>query len=344
MRRALDLDGPLVIMTYAWDRLMIDPLPGPPKRRRLRRASPARTRARRGLPSSRAKPPACSSLPRLAGELPARLLLLDLTEGAFGVSGQIGAAAAAFGADELVLVDVGGDSLARVGDPGLRSPLADHLAIAACLRTGMPARLVVAGAALDGELEPTLLVTRMTELDATRLPDLAADDFQDIRRVFAWHPSEASGMLAAATDGYRGLVEVRDAGGRVDLTDDTPAVHAIEFAELGSTALTAALVDTMSLDDAEAAVAEIAGISELRYERHKAARRESRPVRHVNSADLSAVDRHARGAAGRGAEYVTLRRLAELLGVTTLGGYLALGRLLAEHRPDQYHSSIYRTG
>ena len=130
---------------------------------------------------------------------------------------QIKAAATTFGASDLVVVDVGGDSLATGAEPGLRSPLADQLALAACLRTHLPARLLVAGPAIDGELDAAAVATRLKDLHADRLSDLTAEDLEPVRNVFTWHPSEASGLLAAAAEGRRGYVEVRDAGDQVGL-------------------------------------------------------------------------------------------------------------------------------
>ena len=66
------------------------------------------------------------------------------------------ATAKLFEADTLTLVDVGGDILTDGTDAGLRSPLADQLALGACLRTGLPTRSIIAAPAIDGELEPAI--------------------------------------------------------------------------------------------------------------------------------------------------------------------------------------------
>ena len=66
LSRALNLTDPLVIMTYSWDRLMIDPLPGPRSAADftgLRYLGPHTAEI---LPDTQARPPAGSSLPRLA--------------------------------------------------------------------------------------------------------------------------------------------------------------------------------------------------------------------------------------------------------------------------------------
>ena len=76
-------------MSYAWDRLMIDPLPGPRNAADFTGLRELRPGVYEVLPQSRPRPPAGSSLPRLADELDVRLLLLDPTHGAVGMAEQI---------------------------------------------------------------------------------------------------------------------------------------------------------------------------------------------------------------------------------------------------------------
>ena len=118
----LNLGEPVVIMTYSWDRLMIDPLPGP-------RAVGDFTRLNQRAPTvwevtSHTRPvaPAGSSLPKSAGSVPGQPLLLDPSTSAIGTAEQITAAAEYFETEELVIVDVGGAALTTGHDPGLRSP------------------------------------------------------------------------------------------------------------------------------------------------------------------------------------------------------------------------------
>jgi hypothetical protein len=255
---------------------------------------------------------------------------------------QIAAVAELFEADNLVIVDVGGDALTTGDDPGLRSPLADQLAIAACMRTELRARLIVAAPGVDGEIDADTLRRRLKDLHSQRLPTLTADDLDPIRRVFQWHPSEASGLLLAAADGHRGYVQVRDAGDQIALTDDTASLHSLDLDDIRPHVPAAELIDTASLTDAEAIIERITGISELRYETQKAARRNGSPVHTVTVDDIAQVDHHADQASQQGADYISMRRLSELVGASTLEGFAALGQLLAQHRSDRYAPSIYR--
>jgi hypothetical protein len=271
------------------------------------------------------------------------LILLDPTDGAAGMATQLTATAVLFELDNLTLVDVGGDVLTDGRDPGLRSPLADQLALAACLSTGLPTLLIIAAPSIDGEIDLATLRTRLDAAHADRLQPLTATDIAPIRQVFTWHPSEASGLLAAAANGNRGRVEVRDAGDQVVLTDDTPSLHALDLAEISDTAPGAALTDSDSLDEASDRIRRLTGISEIDYETTKAARRNGQPQHAVTIDDLQAIDQHAQDAAGRGADYISMRRLSELIGATTLQAYADLGNLISTERPTRYAPSIYRT-
>ena len=59
--------------------------------------------------------------------------------------------------------------------------------------------------------------------------------------------------------------------------------------------------------------------------------------------DLRTIDQHAHDAAGRGADYISMHRLSELIGATTLDAYADLGNLIATQQPARYAPSIYRT-
>lgn len=334
--------GPPIVMTYSWDRLMVDPLPGP---RIAADFAGLRQLAPQVLEVVATTTPiggAASSLPRLAAKLPARLLLLDPSGGTVGMARQIAAAVEFFQFDNIDLVDVGGDALTNGADPGLRSPLADQLALAACVRTGIPTRLVIAGAGLDGELPAEVVVERLAQLDAQHLPPLDVEAIAPVRHVFGWHPSEASGLLAAAAAGRRGQVEVRDAGDHVEMTDATTLLSAVDAKAAADLTPAAHLADAPSLDDAERTIREVTGISEIAYEAKKADRLAARQAHRPTAADLPAVDRFAENARSHGADFISVRRLSELLGATTLTAFDTLTELLSNERAGRYEPSLYR--
>jgi hypothetical protein len=80
---------------------------------------------------------------------------------------QITAAADEFGADSLTIIDVGGDALTKWSRPWTTQPLADQLAIAACLRSGLPGRLIIAAPGVVRY--PVTLGQRFKDLNSDRL-------------------------------------------------------------------------------------------------------------------------------------------------------------------------------
>lgn len=342
LQRLLGLTEPAPIMTYAWDRLMIDPLPGP---RSVRDFAGLRTPAdnvHQVTSTTTPRAPAGSSLPRIAADTGATLLLLDPTRGAVGMARQIQAAAAHLNLDRIVALDVGGDALTDGHDPELRSPLADQLALAACLRSELPTQLVIAAPGLDGEIPSETVLHRLNRAGATPFGRLSPADLDPARVVYSWHPSEASGLLATAVDGARGTVEVRDAGDQITLSDSTAALTAVDLDALAGQIPATKLVDTHALDDAEAVVRDLTGISELRYETAKAAKRNEQTARMPTLESLTEVDTLSEDARRRGADYISTRRLAELLGCSSLDTFTVLNQLLAEHRSDRHLPAAYR--
>jgi hypothetical protein len=345
-RASQDLEP--VVMTYSWDRLMVDPVPGPRSASDFTGLRELAPHVLEVVPSTTSISPAASSLPRLSGDLPARLLLLDPANGAVGMSEQIRAAAAFFHLSEIAVLDVGGDILTDGTDPGLRSPLADQLALAASVRaanslSGEIANVYIAAPGIDGELPTEIVLARLDALKALLFWDLNYRDVAPIRNVFRWHPSEASGLLAAAADGLEGLVEVRDAGDQVELTRRTTRVFVTDAWSTAAITPAPHLMESQSLAQAEEIVRDLTGISEIRYETEKASKIRDRSVHIPERLDLPTIDAYAHEAQARGAQYISMRRLAELLQASSLDAYAELCDLLAEERPDHFQPSVYRT-
>jgi hypothetical protein len=338
-----DATEPPVVLSYSWDRLLIDPLPGPRRPQDFVGLREWRDNVLEVLPTSAAISPAGSSLPQLAAELPARLLLLDPSGGAVGMAAQVSAAAHWSGADEIVLVDVGGDVLTMGAETNLRSPLADLLALAACALVARPLRLLVPAPGIDGELDRVTLTARLGELGAERVATLGADVVKPIEHVFTWHPSEASGLLAAAARGVRGFVEVRDAANLIQLTDATTAVFSLDGHATALVSPAMHLLTTSTFEEAERVVRQTTGVSEIYHETAKAARLRDRALSLPMPADLATVDQHAIEAADRGADYITIRRLAELLDARSRASLTAFQALMAKYRPGRYLPPLYST-
>lgn len=332
-------EGRAVILTYAWDRLIVDPVPGPRGARDFTGLEPV-TPAVRAVPAG-ARPiaPAGSTLPRLAAELPHTFALLDPYRGAEGVTRQLEELVGHFDPESIDVLDVGGDTLARGDEPTLKSPLADALTLAAVCQVNASVRLLVAGPGLDGELSPDGLRPLLGPVVHT----LTAGDVERISTVLEWHPSEAAAMLAATARGVRGTCEVRDAGLPVALTDEGPRVHEVDLdAAVSRNRLAQAVMTTAALDEVEAHSREVCGFSEIDYERAKAARLKDRPSAPPDpDAVLPRLERFEAEARGRGVTHTTFRHLTEALDIDgSRRG--ALRRLLVDSRPERYDAPLWR--
>ncbi|MFF5703273.1 DUF1152 domain-containing protein [Streptomyces sp. NPDC012794] len=310
-------DTPALVLTYAWERLVVDPVPGPRRTTDFHGTESVAPDLALVTPATRPAAPAGSLLPRLSGELRPRLGLLDPYGGALGLTRQIAAAARWCRADRIDLVDVGGDIVARGDEPTLRSPLGDALAVAACAGTGLPVRVHVAGPGLDNEVPPPALLPRLGEPAFT----LDAAHTEPVNGVFDWHPSEAGALLVAAARGVRGVCGTRDAPRPVHLDARAAGVHRLTLDRvLALSPLARALAGTRGLEEAEEASRAVCGFSEIERERRRAAALPAAPPAPLPDRDPIRVG--ARFAAWEhatladGIAYVTTRRITEELGLS----------------------------
>ena len=311
-----------MIATYAWDRLLVDPLPGPRglgSFTGLRQVGP-RTFLVEG--SSLPIAPAGSTLPRVAAELPVRLALLDPYGGGQGMAEQLRDAVSVFDIDQVLVVDVGGDVVARGDEPGLKSPLADALALAASCDLPVPVDVAVVGVGLDGELPAEYVRQRLRAMGGGIDALLKPRDAEVVASLFEWHPSEATAMLAAAVAGARGVVEVRDSGTQIVLDDACVQVWRCPAGPLTrASPLASRLVGTVTLDEVEDVVRDVCGFCEIDYERAKAKAKAAADPGPRRPVDVEVIEERVTAfgsaCAGRGADFVTFRRLAEAVGVPT---------------------------
>ncbi|MFD7027421.1 DUF1152 domain-containing protein [Streptomyces sp. NPDC059917] len=311
-----DPADPPLIATYAWERPEVDPTSGPLGAADfdglVHEAGSGRGDGFAAFtPATRARPPAGSTMPALARDLPARLLLLDPGRGLADLARQIASMAEGAGG-RIHVVDIGGDVLTHGDEPGLCSPFGDALTLAACHLTGLPTTVHVAGPGLDGEIDERVLLERLAA-SAPLVPD--RDAAAAAARALAWHPSEASALWAAALHGARGTV--RTVNHVIALTDASPRLYPLPLREaIGHNPVARALVEERPATLAAAADVSrrITGIPGLESERARTPRQEP-PVGGTDRLDRDGAMRTLRAAAD-GAEHLTLRHAARALGLT----------------------------
>ncbi|MFI5669960.1 DUF1152 domain-containing protein [Streptomyces sp. NPDC051704] len=306
---------PPLIATYAWERPEVDPTSSPLGERDFDGLVHEGRGGGGGFAAftaaTRARPPAGSTLPALAGDLPARLLLLDPAPGLTSLSRQIAAMAEAAGG-RIRVVDIGGDILTHGDEPDLCSPFGDALTLAACRLTGVPTTVHVAGPGLDGEIGEQRLLERLAT-SRPLVPDRGAT--AAAARALAWHPSEASALWAAAIHGARG--SVRTVNHVIHLTDVSPGLYPLPLREaIGHNPVARALLDERpaTLADAADISRRLTGIPGLESERARTPRRDP-PAAGIDSLDRDVALKTLREAAD-GADHITLRHAARALGLT----------------------------
>ena len=272
------LGTPFVLGGVAWERIVIDPKPGPRPvaeitgGRRLGEhavlADPG-TATEDGIPFSEA---------RMAEHLGSPTVLIDVTGGARGAHEGIEAAAAELRCDLVVCVDVGGDVLAHGDEPGLASPLCDAVMVAGAWGAADRVKplLAVIGPGCDGELSAEDVLRRIAELGQAGAwlgawgvtPDVA----DELEAATALVPTEASLQVVRCARGEVGTAPIRRGRRTVELGPVGALAFAFDPLKTPREALplAAAVEGTTDLERARAALEALGVRTELDYERSRA--------------------------------------------------------------------------
>lgn len=209
----------------SWERSVCDPIPGPRALNEVEGVRVLHPRAWLANAKSRTSTGVLFAESKMAGICSQEILLIDINGGVKGVIEGLEAALKEFQADLLVGVDVGGDSLAEGTEPGLRSPLADSIMLAAYAefeRRGWRTLWGVFGYGSDGELtveEIEFALNRVAKsgglLGAWALtPKVVAELEEVIKEV----QTEASAVPVECAKGAWGEKRIRQGQRRVKLT------------------------------------------------------------------------------------------------------------------------------
>lgn len=265
----------------SWERRPIDPLPGP---RSLDQVSEAeRLHPAAALATAQTSGPGGFRFAEsgMAAVLGRPVALIDPGGGPETIAGGVLAAAARLACDLLVLLDVGGDVLAHGDEPGLASPLADALMLAAAPaieRGGLRTVAAVFGAGCDGELTPAEVRERFDELidvgGSLGEGDPPRRALDQLERALSQVPTEASAMALRCARGERGTAAIRGGRRSVELTELGGRLLWFEpqAAIAGPSRLAAAVTGAPSLLAAHATLTAMGVRTELAYELDAAGR------------------------------------------------------------------------
>ena len=265
-----------VLGGVAWERLPVDPFPGPRPAAQIAGGRALSDHAVLAGPETATPEGVRFSEALMAAHLAAATVLIDVTAGARGATQGIDAACDELDCDLVICADVGGDILATGAEPGLASPLCDAVMLAASCAAGAPTLLAVIGAGCDGELTASEVLERVAACAragawiGTWSPSSAIAD--EIAAAAAASYTEASLQLARCARGETGPTPIR--GGR--RTVELGPVGALAFFfdpadALAEVAPLAPLVaGSVTIEQARASLQAVGVRTELDYERERA--------------------------------------------------------------------------
>ena len=211
------------------------------------------------------------------------VLHIDINGGVTGTIAGLEAALTALGADLLVGIDVGGDSLAQGGEPGLRSPLADAIMLAAfnaLEKRGYPTLWGMFGYGSDGELTTDEIEYALAQvakadglLGAWALTPQVVSELEDVIQKV---PTEASAIPLRCARGAWGQGNIRYDERHVKLTPLTTLTFYLSPSVLfhSIARLARAVAFSSSLEEANDSLHQLGVKSELDLERERVKQRE----------------------------------------------------------------------
>jgi hypothetical protein len=265
-----------VVGGLTWERRPIDPLPGPRRLDEISGAQPLHPAVALAGPGTTGPGGFRFCEADMATFLGEPTVLVDPNGGPAAIAEGLDVAAQHFGCDLVVLLDVGGDVLAHGHEPGLASPLADAVVLAAAPRMRTPTIGIVFGIGCDGELTPAEVRERLEEVAAAGgdlgdvpLPGTALDRVEAALRTVT---TEASAMAIRCARGETGRVGIRGGRRTVPLTADGGRLVAFDPAVAIASAarLAAAVAGAADLEAAQAVLTALGVWTELDYEREAA--------------------------------------------------------------------------
>ena len=153
----------------SWERNVYDPIPGPRKLSETNNVKALHEFAWLGNAQSQTSTGVPFAEAKMAAVIEREVLLVDINGGVTGVVDGLEVAMEKLHTDLLVGLDVGGDSLAEGHEPGLRSPLADSIVLAAFAeleKRGHQTIWGVFGYGSDGELSVDEIEIALSKLAA----------------------------------------------------------------------------------------------------------------------------------------------------------------------------------
>lgn len=208
------------IAAAPWERLAVDPVPGPIKFSEIMNPSyigdyfmaidNSSYAVRRGEKI-------IFQAVNVSNALSTQVYLCDMNMGVEGLSGCFRDLSDYLDIDEIIGLDVGGDILADGYEESLWSPLADQLSLSSLYKAmdeyGIPSKVAVASPGADGELDRQYVLDKINEaaLEGGLLETFGfgMQDIGLLRNIFSKTVTEAGRIILDAVEGFRGWKKIR---------------------------------------------------------------------------------------------------------------------------------------
>jgi hypothetical protein len=273
-----------VLGGLSWERSVYDPVPGPRSLGEVENVRAIHPRIWMANPNSQTNTGVFFAESKMAAVHGQEVLLVDINGGVNGVVEGLEVAIQEFKTDLLVGLDVGGDSLAQGDEPGLRSPLADSIMLAAYAELenrGYRTLWAMFGYGSDGELSVVEIETALSKLakagawlGTTSLTPKIADELDEAIKTVA---TEASAIPVQCFHGAWGESKIRTDQRTVKLTPLTALIFFVSATKLFQTLArpAQAVSKSSSLEEANNALHALGIKTELDLERERYAATEN---------------------------------------------------------------------
>ncbi len=330
--------------TVIWERKTFDPSPGPRSHRDFEGLERFGQNNYIISEYSQLKNGAVTFIPRLCKEFKQEFFLIDLSGGAVGIHLQIAELVDLLRINKILIVDAGGDILAKGNEPGLLSPFADSMILAACKKMNVPVTVMVSGLGLDGELDAKELTEIIKEDKYSggllEEKNLTFKNIEKYLPVFRWFPSEVTGLTCLAAAGFRGSAEIRDKGINVELNDRCHVLYSFKYENIFNRNIIAQkLADTDSIEEAEQQLIDMTGKSEIESEKNH---RENHPLEFDYSFEImeKALLEYSKMSYSKGTLYLSLQRVGVIL-KTPHEIFERFRSDLEKNYPANYHPPVW---
>ncbi len=271
--RLLERHGVDVLLGgLSWERVVLDPTPGPRALSEIENVDRVSDAVGLAGPQTQTADGVRFAETEVAALTDDPVALVDVSGGVRGVTDGLESACDELNVDLVVGVDAGGDALATGSEPGIRSPIADAVAVAALDELDVPSLLGVFGWGSDGELTTEELdaaldgvAERGGLLGAWGLTPAVGDELDD---VLAAVETEASRLPVEASRGGLGQHSIRGGQRSLRLTAASTVTFYLDPSAVAAGSDLVSLVhETSSVEAAHRALQDAGYATEIGYER-----------------------------------------------------------------------------